>query len=64
MNLSGEQILKIVKDKDDYRTVVEIKENAKGEPSVAVKVRSDGTTKGAVDEAITEYKRAKTQLAK
>jgi len=62
--LSGEQILKIIRDKDDYRTVVEIKENAKGEPSVSVKVRSDDTTKSAVDEAIAEYKRAKTQLAK
>ena len=60
-----EQILKIIKDKDDFKNVVEIKENAKGEASVSVKVRDDGTDpKGCVDSAIAAYKHAKEELAK
>ncbi len=59
-----QQILKIIKDKDDFKNVVEIKENAKGEPSVSVKIRGDGTGREAVDEAIKEYKHAKEELAK
>jgi len=63
--LMEEQILKIIKDKDDYKNVVEIKENAKGEPSVSIKVRDDETdAKKTVDAAITAYKHAKTGLAK
>lgn len=58
------QILEIVKDKDDFKNVVEIKENAKGEPSVSVKVRSDGTANETVDAAIVAYKHAKEELAK
>lgn len=64
MNLSGEQILKIIRDHDDFKNKVEIKENAKGEPSVSVTVRGDGTAREAVDEAIKEYKHAREQLAK
>lgn len=60
----NEEILKIIKDKDDFKNVVEIKENAKGEPSVSVKVRGDGTAREAVDEAIKEYKHAKEELSK
>ena len=58
------QILEIVKDKDDFKNVVEIKENAKGEPSVSVKIRSDGTSKETVDEAVATYKHAKEELSK
>ncbi len=58
------QILEIVKDKDDFKNVVEIKENAKGEPSVSVKIRSDGTAKETVDTAIEAYRHAKEQLSK
>ncbi len=58
------QILEIVKDKDDFKNVVEIKENAKGEPSVSVKIRSDATAKDTVDSAIEAYRHAKEQLSK
>lgn len=62
--MSKEEILRIIKDKDDFKNVVEIKENAKGEPSVSVKVRDDGTVKEAVDLAVVGYKHAKEELAK
>ena len=58
------QILEIIKGKDDYKNVVEIKETAKGDPIVSVKVRGDGTTEEVGNEAIKEYKRAKQELAK
>lgn len=58
------EIIKIIKDKEHYRTSVEIKESAKGDTAISIKVRSDGSTKDAIDEAIQEYKRAKEQLAK
>ncbi len=59
-----QQILKIIKDKDDYKNVVEIKENAKGEPTVSVKVRSDATANETVDRAIAAYNHAKEKLSK
>lgn len=58
------QILEIIKQKDDWKFTVEIKENAKGEPVVMVKTRSDETAKDAGEEAIKEYKRVKSELAK
>lgn len=65
INLSGEQILKIIRDKDDYKNVVEIKENAKGEATVSVKIRDDADDpKGTVDKAIEAYNHAKNELLK
>ncbi len=58
-----ESILKILKDKDDFRTVVEIKENAKGEPQISVKVRDDSMQQ-AVERAIDAYRTTKKELAK
>lgn len=57
------QILEIIKQKDDWKFSIEIKENAKGEPSVTVKTRSDSTAKDAGDEAIKEYNRIKKEIA-
>ena len=56
------QYIKIVKDKDDFTNVVEIKENAKGEPQVSVKVRNDANVKEAGDKALEEYTRLKLKL--
>ena len=58
------QILEIVKDKDDFAHVVEIKENAKGEPQISVKSRSDLSAKEAGDSALTEYKRIREEILK
>jgi len=58
------ETLEIIKQKDDWKFTVEIKENAKGEPSVTVKSRSDEAAKNAGDEAITEYNRIRAELAK
>ena len=56
-------ILEIIKDKDDYRTVVEIKENAKGEPQISVKVRdNDGVI--AMKQSLLLYKKTKEELSK
>ena len=56
------QILEILKQKDDWKFTVEIKENAKGEAQVFVKTRSDRTAKEAGDEALKEYNRIKKEL--
>ncbi len=58
------QILEIIKDRDDFKTVIEIKENAKGEPSISVKLRSDVGSITTVDDAVAAYKYAKKELAK
>jgi len=62
--MAKEEIIRIVKDKDDFKNVIEIKENASGVPAISVKVRSDGSAKDAGDEALKEYKRMKGELAK
>lgn len=62
--MTDESILKIVKDKDDWKYTVEIKENAKGEPQVSVKTRSDSSVKEAGNEAFAEYNRIKKELKK
>jgi len=49
-----EQILKILRDKDDFMNKVEIKENAKGEPSVSVTARGDDE-KEVVARALKAY---------
>jgi hypothetical protein len=57
------QILEIVKQKDDWKYTVEIKDNSKGEPAVTVKTRSDATAQEAGDLAIKEYNRIKSELS-
>jgi hypothetical protein len=59
-----ESILKIVKAKDDWKCTVEIKDNAKGEPAITVKTRSDETAKSAGTEALDEYNRLKEEINK
>ena len=54
--------LRIIKQKDDWKFTCEIKDNAKGEPSVTIKTRSDESATDTVDEAILEYNRAKKEL--
>ena len=57
-----EQIIKVLKDKDDYANVIEIKDNAKGEPQVSVKARGedmDETMKRAID----NYKKIQKELS-
>ena len=56
------QVLEIIKEKDTYKTSVEISENSKQEPSITIKVHTDGSAKEAVDEALKEYRRAKEEL--
>lgn len=58
------ETLEIIKQKEDWKFSVEIKENAKGEPAITVKSRSDGTAKEAGDEALAEYNRLKAELIK
>ena len=58
------QILEIIKEKDTYKISVEISENSKQEPSITIKVHTDGSAKDAVDEALKEYRRAKDELKK
>jgi len=58
------ETLEIIKQKDDWKFTVEIKENAKGEPSVTVKSRSDGTAKTAGEAALEEYNRLVKELKK
>ena len=58
------ETLEIIKQKDDWKHTVEIKQNAKGEPAVTVKSRSDSTAKEAGDEAIIEYNRIIGELKK
>lgn len=58
------QILEIIKQHDDWEYSIEIKDNAKGEPQVAVKARSDGEIKNASDKALAEYKRIHGELKK
>ena len=57
-----EQIIKVIKEKDTYKTSVEISENSKGEPAVTVKVHTDVSAKDAADEALKEYRRVRAEL--
>ncbi len=50
-----EQILRILRDKDDFMNKVEIKENAKGEPSISVTTRGDDEAE-VVARALKAYK--------
>lgn len=59
-----EDILKIIKQWDDWQFTVEIKDNAKGEPQVTVKTRSDATAENTGEEAIKECNRIRKALQK
>lgn len=54
--------LHIIKQKDTYRTSVEISENSKQQPSITIKVSTDESTADAVTEALEQYKAAKAGL--
>jgi len=54
----------IEKDHDNWEFSVEIKDNAKGEPQVTVKARSDNDAKDAGEKALAEYKRIRGELGK
>lgn len=56
------ETLEILKQKDDWKFTVEVKQTAKGDPCVTVKARSDGTAKEAGDEALAEYHRLLKEL--
>ena len=60
--MESKQILEVIKSKDDWKFTVEIKENAKGEPAITIKTRSDSTAKEAGDEALEEYNRLNKKL--
>lgn len=57
------QILKVVKDKDDYAYSFEISENSKGEPCITIKSRSDDPNT-ASKVALEKYKEMKKELSK
>ena len=56
------ETLEILKQRDDWRISVEIKQTAKGDPCITVKARSDNTAKEAGDEALAEYHRLLKEL--
>lgn len=57
------EIIQILKDKDDFKNVVEIKDNAKGEPQVSVKARGEDMAE-TMKRAIENYKKIQKELAK
>lgn len=58
-------IVEIIKKHDEWRISVEISnDNAKGEPKVTVKVRTDGECKEALEEAHTAYEDEIAKLTK
>ncbi len=57
------EILKVIKDKEDFGSVVEIKQNAKGETQVSVTVRDDDIDV-AIAKATEGYKKTQLELAK
>ena len=61
--MSDEQIIKILKDKDDYENVIEIKDNAKGEPQVSSKARGKDANE-TVARALKNYNDTKKGLQK
>ena len=54
--------LQIIKQHDDWKHSVEVRENAKGEPSLTVKTRGDGDLQDVVDIALAKYKAGKEKL--
>ncbi len=61
--MTDESILKIVKDKEDFKNVVEIKQNAKGENQVSITVRDDDL-ETAIKKAVEGFKKTNEELAK
>lgn len=59
-----EDKLTIIKSHDDWKFVAEIKDNAKGEPQISVKARSDDSAKDAGEMALVEYRRLEKELTK
>ncbi len=57
-----EEIIRIIKKRDEWRYTVEIKENSKGEPAITVKTRDDDDIIIAGNLAIKEYRRVKDML--
>ncbi|MEK0338036.1 MAG: hypothetical protein QQN41_11440, partial [Nitrosopumilus sp.] len=58
----SEDILRIVKQHDDWQNSVEIKENSKGEPAITIKTRSDGDLQDLIDLALAKYQSAKDKI--
>lgn len=57
-----EEIIRIIKKRDEWRFTIEIKENSKGEPAITVKTRDDDDITIAGNLAINEYHRIKDIL--
>jgi len=57
-----EDVLRIIKQHDDWQNSVEVKENSKGEPSLTIKTRSDGDLQDVVDLALEKYAAAKIKM--
>lgn len=57
-----EDILRIIKQHDDWQNSVEIKETAKGDPCITIKTRSDGDLQELVELALAKFKTAKEKL--
>ena len=55
------EILKIIRDKDDYKNKVEIKENAKGEACITVTSRGEDMDE-VIKRALDTYKSTKDGL--
>ena len=62
MLVLNEDILRIIKQHDDWQHSVEIKDNSKGEPSLIVKTRGDGDLQDVIDVALAKYEAAKKKL--
>lgn len=58
----SEEVVRIIKQHDDWQHSVEVKENAKGEPAITIKTRGDGDLQAVVDEALAKYKGAKEKI--
>jgi len=57
------EILKVLKDRDDWPNIVSIKQNAKGETQVEVVVRENNMD-AAIKRATEAYKKTQLELAK
>ena len=56
--------LHIIKQKEDWKYSVEIKETAKLEPCITIKTRSDASAKEAVAEALKVYQETVKELGR
>lgn len=60
----SKEIIEIIKSHDEWKFTAEIKENAKGEPQISVKARSDESCKDAGQIALDEYNRLLKEIKK